>query len=218
MARKIAAFDFDGTITQRDTLAGFVAFAGGKGALGKAFVENFIDMVKSTRDDVLRDSSKEAFVCSALAGLTKEELDALGTEYASKLPNRFRTETVAKIVSHKARGHELVIVSASLEYYLKPVAEELGFSKVIGVAFDFGESGRVDPTQGFDGPNVRGAEKALRLQAWIADTAASSVEEVEMWAYGNSSGDDELLAMADHPTWIGKRAKTHSTELGEATA
>ena len=25
-----------------------------------------------------------------------------------------------------------------------------------------------------------------------------------MWAYGNSSGDHELLAMADHAYWLGK--------------
>jgi phosphoserine phosphatase len=28
-----------------------------------------------------------------------------------------------------------------------------------------------------------------------------------LWAYGNSSGDAELLAAAHEPTWVGKRAR-----------
>jgi phosphoserine phosphatase len=28
----------------------------------------------------------------------------------------------------------------------------------------------------------------------------------ELWAYGDSAGDEELLALADHPTWVGRRA------------
>ena len=43
---------------------------------------------------------------------------------------------------------------------------------------------------------MRGPEKVRRLQAWLADAP------VELWAYGDSAGDDELLAIADHPTRI----------------
>ena len=41
----------------------------------------------------------------------------------------------------------------------------------------------------------------MRLREWFDDRPAT-----ELWAYGNSSGDEALLAMADHPMWIGKRA------------
>ena len=50
-------------------------------------------------------------------------------------------------------------------------------------------------------PNVRGAEKATRLRAWL-----DGHEPDQLWAYGNSSGDRELLtAMATHPVWVTNR-------------
>ena len=53
-------------------------------------------------------------------------------------------------------------------------------------------------------PNVRAEQKRLRLQAWIGEHFQ---DQPELWAYGNSSGDDQLLEMADHRVWIGKRAE-----------
>ena len=94
-----------------------------------------------------------------------------------------------------------MIVSASLVYYLRPVADELGFHDVLGVEMEVGADGRL--TGRVSGANVRAAEKERRLRAWLG---AGHDGALELWAYGNSSGDDHLLAMAHHPTWVGKRA------------
>jgi phosphoserine phosphatase len=51
------------------------------------------------------------------------------------------------------------------------------------------------------GENCRGREKELRLRAWLA---ANGLEDAELWAYGDSAGDAELLAGADHPVWVGR--------------
>jgi phosphatidylglycerophosphatase C len=51
------------------------------------------------------------------------------------------------------------------------------------------------------GANCRGLEKARRVQEAIDTT------EFEVWAYGDTSGDQALLALADHPVWIGNRAR-----------
>ena len=53
-------------------------------------------------------------------------------------------------------------------------------------------------------PNVRGPEKEARLRAWMAEREPYGT----LWAYGNSSGDRELLAMADRPTMVGRRPIT----------
>ena len=49
------------------------------------------------------------------------------------------------------------------------------------------------------------AEKVARLRAWAAQRFGVDVP-FELWAYGDSACDDELLALADHPTWVGRRA------------
>ena len=52
-----------------------------------------------------------------------------------------------------------------------------------------------------DGPNVRAEQKAIRLAEALAP------DPVEIWAYGDSAGDVEMLAMADHPVWAGRRLR-----------
>jgi phosphatidylglycerophosphatase C len=198
--RRVAAFDFDGTITQRDTLAGFLTFVGGRSALARASARRAPAMVAGLRDDVARDRAKEAVLGDVLRGRSEADLRAAGARYAALLPARYRLNTVERVSWHRHEGHELIIVSASLAYYLDPVADALGIGHVIGVEMATDGDGRL--TGALAGPNVRGAEKAVRLQAWWADRPAD-----ELWAYGNSSGDDALLALAHHPTWVGRRAK-----------
>ena len=52
-----------------------------------------------------------------------------------------------------------------------------------------------------DGPNCRGPEKVRRLREWF-DRQGLDRADLTLWAYGDSSGDRELLAWADHPVWV----------------
>jgi phosphatidylglycerophosphatase C len=197
--RRVAAFDFDGTITQRDTLAGFLLYVGGRRTMARAVARHGVAMVSGLNDDAARDAAKEAVLGAVLRGRTEAEVAEAGRRYATQLPARFRRDVVERITWHRDQGHELVVVSASLRYYLDPVADELGFHQVLGVEMAVGPDGRL--TGALARPNVRAEQKALRLREWLGDRPAT-----ELWAYGNSSGDEALLAIADHPTWIGKRA------------
>ena len=66
---------------------------------------------------------------------------------------------------------------------------------MIAVEPEVGDDGIL--TGRLTGPNVRGPEKEVRLRHWLGD----DLPEI-MWAYGNSSGDRELLAMADVAIWV----------------
>ncbi len=197
--RRVAAFDFDGTITQRDTLAGFLVAAAGRTAVARSSARRLAGMVAGLRDDAARDAAKAAVLGDVLGGRSHHDLLAAGQRYATQLPAGYRPDIVDRVRWHRDEGHEVVIVSASLRYYLDPVAKALGIDHVIGVEMAVGDDGSL--TGALAAPNVRGAQKATRLTAWLGDRPAD-----ELWAYGNSSGDEALLAMADHPTWVGRRA------------
>ncbi|MCJ7436243.1 MAG: HAD-IB family phosphatase, partial [Acidimicrobiia bacterium] len=107
-----------------------------------------------------------------------------------------RPDIVARAEWHREQGHERVIVSASFACYLRPVAARLGFDAGLGTELEVGSDRRL--TGELAGPNVRGAEKVHRLEAWIGDAPAT------VWAYGDSGGDRELLARADHPVRVGR--------------
>ena len=198
-ARQIAAFDFDGTLTRRDTVVPFLLRLFGAGRVVRA-VSQVAPTAARARLGRLeselhhRDVVKERLLQVLFRGEDPDHIAAIGRSFADTIPARLQTETMARVAWHREQGHALVIVSASLLAYLEPFAADHGFDHVIGVGLEVGDDGRL--TGRLTGPNVRGPEKEVRLRAWLGEGPRT------MWAYGNSSGDRELLAMADHPTWV----------------
>jgi HAD superfamily hydrolase (TIGR01490 family) len=107
-----------------------------------------------------------------------------------------RVDAVNRIEWHRERGHRLVLVSSTLDLYLAVVAEELGFDDLLctRLAVEQGGDGVERFTGLLDGPDCTGAEKLRRLRALVGE-----LRDVELHAYGDSAGDRELLAAADHP-------------------
>jgi phosphatidylglycerophosphatase C len=191
--RRVAAFDFDGTITHRDTLVPFLRRVRGPRRFSAAFASATPALAAGGRE-----AYKAAVLRRLLRGLPAEELERRALTYGRELHRRFRPEAVDRIRWHQEQGHEVVIVSASLRAYLDPVVEHLGLDGVCAVELEVGDDGRL--TGRMAGANCRGPEKVRRLTAWLDGEAPE-----RLWAYGNSSGDRELLAAAHEPTWYGRR-------------
>jgi phosphatidylglycerophosphatase C len=192
--RLVAAFDFDGTITRKDTLVPFLRRFRGL----PRFTEAFLRAAPAVAGPGRREAYKAAVFHRLLTGVAAEDLEAAATGYGRELPAQFRPEIVERIRWHQEEGHEVVIVSASLRAYLDPVAEHLGVHGVCAVELEVADDGRL--TGRMAGPNCRGPEKVVRLTEWLGGD-----EPERLWAYGNSSGDRELLAAAHEPTWVGHR-------------
>jgi phosphatidylglycerophosphatase C len=194
----VAAFDFDGTLTQRDTLLPFLRRSCGNRSIARA-------SAIAARRARARDAFKVALIGELFRGWSAERLDSLGRAYVPALLAALRPDAKQRLEWHRRRGHAVVIVSASLGAYLRPLAENLELDGALAVELVADASGTL--TGGVvGGLNTRGPEKVARLKAWL-DSRFGPGADVELWAYGDSSGDDELLAIADHATWIGRRAR-----------
>jgi phosphatidylglycerophosphatase C len=190
----VAAFDFDGTVTRRDTLLPFLARLRGRGALTTCLFA----AAPARRQG--RDAYKVAVLRGLLAGLPADRFHATATAYGQALPARFRPHAVERIRHHQRSGHEVVLVSASLRAYLDPVVEHLGLDGVCAVEVEVGRDGRL--TGEIVGANCRGPEKVRRLHDWLGGTPPE-----RLWAYGDSSGDTELLAAADEACRVRRGAR-----------
>lgn len=190
----VAAFDFDGTLTRRDTLIPFLGRLVGRRRLAAALAAQ----VRRYRRD--SDAAKLDLLQRLTTGIPAAEFELAGRDYAAGLHHHLRPDSMARLRWHRAQGHRLVIVSASLGTYLRPFGETLGFDEVMAVELDVGADGRLTG-QVTGGVNTRGPEKARRLRAWL-DATLPEGSVPEIWAYGDTSGDDELLEMADHPTRV----------------
>ena len=202
MTRRVAAFDFDGTVSRRDTLVPFLVKATGSAKFASVAAQLGLHGARGTVNLRNRDDVKARMVELLLAGRSADELDALGAAYAQDLlASRLRPFMVERVRAHVDDGFETVFVSASMVQYLRPVAAALGVDHVIAVETEVVD-GRL--TGALVGPNVRAEEKVVRLRRWLESTGDPAPE---LWSYGNTSGDHALLEAADHRFWLGKASR-----------
>lgn len=191
----VAAFDVDGTLTVRDCVRPFLRRVGGISGLLVAFVRRPLASAwAAVRRD--RDRLKEIFVGGVLRGRAVRMVNAVGEEFAAMVAGSWlRADTLARLRWHQQHGHRVVLVSASLGPYLRPLGRLLGVDGVLCAEPRSEGEAYVD---GLQGANCRRAEKVRRLDAWMREQGAG---DAFVWAYGDSAGDTELLARADRAVW-----------------
>lgn len=186
--RPIVAFDFDGTLTIRDSFIEFLRWRAGPGgwALGLVKMAPALATYAHDRD---RGRIKAASVREFLLGVDRATLEADAARFAEMIWPRFmRPDALTVWNDWRARGAHRVIVTASPASTVAPFARKLGAEGLLGTELAFDSNDRV--TGAFTGPNCRGAEKVRRLKAAYGDDMVLTA------AYGDTSGDAEMLAMA----------------------
>ena len=188
----VAAFDFDGTLTCRDSLLPFLRMAVGSLRffwglliLSPILAGYALHLVPNWR-------AKEAVLTHYLAGFTEEQLQQLGRRFASqKIPELLRPEAVQRLSWHQEQGHQTVLISASLETYLLPWAKIMGFDQATGTQLEV-QNGFL--TGRILGKNCYGSEKVERLKALLGD-----LDRYCLYVYGDSQGDREILDASQYP-------------------
>jgi phosphatidylglycerophosphatase C len=202
----VAAFDFDGTLSTRDNFVPFLCRIVGMPTVTQILATSGVRVASHGRSEWGRDAVKTEVVRRIFTGYDAERLDMLGRSFAFDVIRRhLRTQTVDRVDWHRTQGHRLVIVSASLGVYVRPIAERLRFDAVLATELEVGTDGLL--TGRLQGANVRGAEKARRLDAWLDG------EPAYVWAYGDSSGDRELWDRADRPVRVTRRSRFASDRV-----
>lgn len=187
--RPIVAFDFDGTLTTKDSFTGFLAWRVGAGR----YVAGLVRLAPALVTYLLhrdRGRLKASFVHHFLGGVSRDELDASARRYAEVHARKMlRPDAVRAWKRWQVQGSRLVIVTASPEQIVAPFARGLGCDLVLGTRIEFDAMDRV--TGRFEGENCRGEEKVRRLRAMFGPDLRLEA------AYGDTSGDRAMLTLAD---------------------
>lgn len=188
----IAAFDFDGTLTTKDSLRDFLVQTYGQVQFFLGITKNIIPLVGYMAGFVGDHKAKETLFHAFFANRTVDFYQNACNEYSlSKLDRIIRPEAMKKAHWHQTQGHHLVIVSASLADWIKPWAFRNGFRDVIATeaeVLDGVLTGKLAT------PNCRGGEKVRRFLNHYKDR-----DRYLLYAYGDSNGDRKLLELADKP-------------------
>ena len=198
---RVAAFDVDGTLTTTDCVVAFLRRTVGTPTLVRRMLGSPLSLARAgVRRD--RDALKAASATATFRGLSLAAVEADAAVFAREVyDRRLRSDVVESLRRHVDAGDTVVLVSASFEVYLRPLAELLGAHDVLAVRLEVDDDRRL--TGGLDGANCRGREKIVRLHDWL-DLNAGGRSGVHLTAYGDSHGDRELLADADVAHWVGR--------------
>lgn len=190
----MAVFDFDGTISRRDSTTAFCLATVPVWRLMRALAPRTPRLAGYRLGLVSRAAVKESILTALFGGMEERRLGGLAAAWAaSRLPGLVRPAALARLRWHQERGHRVVLASASLELLLEPWALAVGVGDVLATRLEVA-GGRL--TGRLQGRNCYGAEKVARLRELLGD-----LDGFELYAYGDSRGDRELLAAAQHPAY-----------------
>lgn len=187
----VAAFDFDGTITRRDTFLPFLQEMAGRRRYLQQMLTQSPGLLAYLLGMISNHTVKNRLLTQFLRGNEVGDVRQVAQDFAAgRLQQFIRPAALARLRWHQQQGHRCVIVSASLECYLQPWAEAIGGVEVIGSRLVI-DNERY--TGELLGQNCYGPEKVRRLSVILG-----ARDTYTLYVYGDSKGDRELLACADH--------------------
>lgn len=188
--KRIAAFDFDGTITRKDTLIEFLRFVGGNARLYTVFTLYFPLLVLMKLKLYSNQKAKEKIFAHYFEGMPIAQFDDLCRKFIEQKGEALiYADAKAQIAKHKEQGDEVVIISASIENWVCHFADALRADKLLATQVEVQE-GKL--TGRFLTANCYGKEKVNRLLSVYPER-----NKYYLIAYGDSRGDKELLQFAD---------------------
>lgn len=187
MTKTLALFDFDGTITTDDSLLKFIRFVVGdiRFVIGLVVLSPILVAFKLKL--IPNYKAKQKMLSWFFKGCSEQRFNQVANEYSLKhIDKILRPKAMEKLEWHRSQGHDIVIVSASLESWLKPWCDKHDL-KLIATQLEI-KDGWV--TGQLKSQNCHGAEKVNRIKQIYNLANYESI-----YAYGDSSGDKDMLAL-----------------------
>ncbi len=188
MKKRIAFFDFDGTITTHDTLLEFIKFYKGNFRFYLGFALNAPFLFAWKAGLISNQAAKERMLVHFFGNTPLPEFQARCNEFAaSQIPPLVRPKAMKEIEKLLASGAEVVIVSASAENWIQHWCAQHQL-QLIGTKLQVKNNlltGKIENR------NCHGQEKVNRINAAF-DLSAYD----EVYCYGDTKGDKPMLGLA----------------------
>ena len=186
--KKLYCFDFDGTLTYKDTMFLYLQFYDAS-KFRIQFIKHIPLFILLKMNLLEADKVKRSFVSSVLKGQTKSKIEKKSQQFFDQYyPEIFRENALDFIKNIDHTQTDCYIVSASLDIWVRPFAEKFGM-KLLATQAAFENN---IFTGKFVGKNCNGLEKVNRIKEAINEKKYDKTI-----AFGDTSGDQEMLDWAD---------------------
>lgn len=191
MIKGIAIFDFDGTISCKDSFLDFIRFTDGNSALLRCVIKNLPYIFMFYLGLYSGHRLKEHFFSYFYKGRKQADLEKKGVEYCqTRIRQIIYPEALEVISWHQSQNHRLFLLTASSSIWLKAWCEQYGFV-MLGTDFQVTEGIYTGKIAGL---NCHGKEKLSRLKE-----IEKFEETTETYGYGDSISDKYFLSAVNKP-------------------
>lgn len=189
MKEQIYIYDFDGTLTRRDSFLDFIRYTCGSRSLycGLLLFSPLLILMKLRL--YANGRAKERLFTHFFQGMSIRVFDDLCAKYGLSRADLLLDAARKAVNEVASNGYRIFIVSASVDRWVLPFFRDVPNVTVIGTQIEV-ENGLI--TGRFSTPNCYGAEKVRRIQALLPYR-----EQYKLIAHGDSRGDKEMLNYAD---------------------
>lgn len=186
----LALFDFDGTITTKDTLKEFLKYSLGVPKYFTGLVRFSPTYLLWKLGFVNADQAKEKLLAQHFKGMEEAEFKMMAARFSLEKIDTFTREHAIELMQkHKERGHRVIVVSASMSCWLWPWCDKNNV-ELLSTKLYF-EKSKVAGC--FSTPNCNHEEKLRRIENHL------NIDDYKnIFAYGNSRGDDAMMSIATH--------------------
>jgi phosphatidylglycerophosphatase C len=207
----IAIFDLDGTITRHDTLMPLVLRKLAHRPWQLARLLRVVPAALRFFVDRDRGALKQAMLRATLRGARRAEIAAFAQQFVrDKIARGCFRDALAAIRRHRDAGHYLVLMSASVDFYVPEFARQLGFDRAISTEVRWNDD-QLDGS--LISNNRRGEEKARCVRELLEER-----RDRETFGYGNSASDLPHLRLLKHGMLVNGSlaARRQAAEAGVA--
>ena len=189
--KSIAFFDFDKTVYRKDSMLVFMKTVNGNFVLILSLIRVFPLFLLSKLKLYPLKKTKEKLLAVHFKGKKPEDLDPIQADFCNTLDMGIYPAAKAKLMQHKQLGHELCVVSASCDLWLKEWCKKEGVDLICS-QMEISENNRY--TGKLKGENCRGREKVVQIKKHYQLS-----DYKQIYVYGRGSGDYEMLTLANQP-------------------
>lgn len=186
--KKLYLFDFDGTLTYKDTMFLFLKFYN-PSKYSFQFLKHVPLFILLKLKLAGAEAVKKSFISSILKGESKYQIEKKAKLFFDEnYPSLFRENALDFINNINRQNTESYIVSASLDIWVKPFAEKFDMT-LLATKAEFKDD---IFTGKFIGKNCNKDEKVCRIEAELGDKKFDKII-----AFGDTSGDKPMFKFAN---------------------
>lgn len=187
----LALFDFDGTISNKDSFVEFMKFTHGTPVFMFRMAMGFLTFAGWKLGLVKSHYTKVKALRGFYRGWSEDRMKEARSRFTKQIiPKILFSNALERIDWHKEQGHRIVVVTASCDAWLGDWVHEMGL-ELLCTEMELKDGVY---TGELSKPNCRGKEKVNRINQHL-----NLKDYASIYAYGNDHGDKQMLGIATHP-------------------